>query len=147
MPRDLLSVSRSDKLWDTHVKQYEMKPSLDLKPPATSAHRRRLFCIQLVSSPDLHRPINLEPYGFQLWLLADVCPTHHSIWFTGGFAVTFWEFWRILPDFDYQSSSGGLVFSQRWHYGPVWLLFMHESLLRHLQCQHSLLGVSVYVRL
>lgn len=89
---DFLSVSLSDKLWDAHVKQYEMKPSVDLKPQATFAQRHRLLCIQLTSSPGLHWPINFQPYGFQLWLLADVCPTHHSIWFTGDLLSPFGNF-------------------------------------------------------
>lgn len=96
---DFLSVSLSDKLWDAHVKQYEMKPSVDLKPQATFVQRHRLLCIQLTSSPGLHWPINFQPYGFQLWLLADVCPTHHSIWFTGDLLSpfgNFGEFYQIL---------------------------------------------------
>lgn len=33
----------------------------------------------LTSSPGLRTPIISQPYGFQLWLLADVCPTQCSI--------------------------------------------------------------------
>lgn len=29
----------------------------------------------------------------------------------GGFGITFWEFWRLRSDFDYESPSGGLLFS------------------------------------
>lgn len=29
----------------------------------------------------------------------------------GGFGITFWEFWRLRSDFDYESPSGGLFFS------------------------------------
>lgn len=64
----------------------------------------------LTSSPGLHAPINSQPYGFQLWLLADVCPTHHSIWHTRDLVSPFGSFGSFLSDFDYQSSSGGLVF-------------------------------------
>ena len=43
----------------------------------------------LMSSPGLRAPINSQPYGFQLWLLADVCPTHRSIWPTGDLVSPF----------------------------------------------------------
>lgn len=81
----------------------------NLQPPLPT-HTGRYVSV-LASSPDLRAPINSRPYGFQMWLLADVCPTHRSIWHAKGFGVTFWEFVRFLSDSDYQSSSGGLVFS------------------------------------
>lgn len=94
-----------------------------------------------MSSPGLRAPINSQPYGFQLWVLADVCPTLRSIWHAegGGFGVIFGELGRFRSHFDYQSSSGGLVFfPRRWNYGTMWLLFVHES---DVSCLESLLGV------
>lgn len=46
----------------------------------------------LTSSPGLRVPINSQPYGFQLWLLADVCPTHRSIWHTRDLVSPFGSF-------------------------------------------------------
>lgn len=46
----------------------------------------------LTSSPGLRPPINSQPYGFQLWLLADVCPAHCSIWHAGDLVSPFGSF-------------------------------------------------------
>lgn len=81
----------------------------DLQPPLPT--HTGCYVSMLTSSPGLHAPINSQPYGFQLWLLADVCPTHRSIWHRGDLVSPFGNFGRFRSDFDYQASSGGLFFS------------------------------------
>lgn len=70
--------------------------------PQTSSHLcppTQAVVSMLMSSPGLRAPINSQPYGFQLWLLADVCPTHCSIWRTRELVSpfgSFGEFCQIL---------------------------------------------------
>lgn len=54
----------------------------------------------------------------------------------GGFGVTFWELWRFLSDFDYESSSGGLVFSPevKLRHNVAVILYMKEI---SVACSHS----------
>lgn len=53
-----------------------------LQPPLPT--HAGCFLSKVVSSPGLRAPINSQPYGFQLWVLADVCPTLRSIWHAEG---------------------------------------------------------------
>lgn len=82
-----------------------------------------------MSSPGLRAPINSQPYGFQLWVLADVRPTHRSIWRAGEgedgrFLVSPFgscgDFSQILIMSLHQVD---WCFPQRWNYGTMWLLF------------------------
>lgn len=52
----------------------------NLQPPLPT--HTGCYVSVLTSSPGLRAPINSQPYGFQLWRLADVCPTHCSLWHT-----------------------------------------------------------------
>lgn len=64
-------------LQDHSVKRW---PVFDPDPPATSVHHPQgCYASAFMSSPGLHVPIISQPYGLQLWLLADVCPSHFSI--------------------------------------------------------------------
>lgn len=91
VPQDLPSLC--DKLQDARVKRYKRGCrglTSNLQPPLPT--HTGCYVSMLMSSPGLCAPINSRPYGFQLWLLADVCPTHRSIWHTRDLVSPFGSF-------------------------------------------------------
>lgn len=139
VPQDLPSLSQISSMTPVWKSTRGDRGSTSNLQPLLPTHTG-WYVSMLMSSLGLRAPINSQPYGFQLWLLADVCPTHCSIWRTRELVSPFGSFGDFLSDFDYLSTSGWLVFSQRWSYGPMWQLFINQSDLSCLQCQQSLIG-------
>lgn len=89
-----------------------LREGTNVQTPATSAHPQRPLWIQAHVKPGPVHQLTRGHMDFNcgFWQMFAQPTIYLTRW---GFGVTVWRFGKFLSDFDHQSSSGGLLFSQR----------------------------------